>query len=145
MDNSFMTAIVGLVGALIGGSINSFSQYFFNFKKQVRETEHSLKETRYKAILILAYSRVYPDTLSFLKKFRSDITDVKRLDEELRAEFFNMILFASDTVIITFKKFLDNPNREALLESITAMRKDLFKRDTKLNFDTLMQMEKLLD
>lgn len=60
------------------------------------------------------------------KHGRPEINKLEDLKDELKAEWNNMILFASDEVLTKMHKFLENPSQNIFRETAIAMRKDLW-------------------
>lgn len=59
------------------------------------------------------------------------------LSFELETEWHNMILFASDEVLIRTKRFLESPDEQTFWQVGLAMRKDLYKLKTKVELKDL--------
>lgn len=136
----FMEAgIFGLVGVLLGGIITAFFQHHFSFKKELKERESIFREVRYKAIVLLMYTVVYPETISQVTIRRPEIKDTKDIHEELRIEFLNSLLFASNDVLKAFNSFLNQSSKENFVTTILAMRKDLWGRQTKLDNSIILK------
>lgn len=122
----------------IGGLLKSIIDFFIDNRKRRTETRHQFKETRYKAILLLLYSLVYYDLeQDQLRKHRPDINSKMDLSNEIRAEWTNMILFASDKVIATMRDFILDPNMTIFTKTLLAIRKDLYGFRTYLKFKDL--------
>ncbi|MFY7666891.1 hypothetical protein [Flavobacterium sp.] len=119
----------------IGGVINYF---FVESKKRKDQSRHEIKEVRYMAILLLSYSLVnYEKEKDKLKRQKPEITSKEELIDEIKLEWFNMTLYASDLVIKTMKKFIENPNEEALNKLVFVMRKSLYNVKTTLSPEDL--------
>lgn len=122
---------VGLVG--IGGLIKSFFDFLIASRKAKQDSQHSLKELRYKALILLCFALVFYDKeKSTLIINRPDIASKDRLVNEIHAEFINMSLYGSDDVLIKLKEFFKNQDVHSLNCLAMAMRKDLYSIKTKL-------------
>jgi hypothetical protein len=126
-------ALAGLIGVLLGSAATSFFQSHFNFKKELLDRESSFREVRYKAIAIMMYSKLHPETLDFLTMRRPEIKNQEDLEQELNMELMNSFLFANDEVIKNFNLFIKNSSEESFIKTMLAMRKDLWGRKTKVN------------
>lgn len=136
MNTNEIIQIVGLIG--VGGLLKSGFDFLMDNRKRRTETQHQFKETRYKAILLLLYSLMYYEhEQDQLKKHRPDIQSKEDLENEIRAEWTNMVLFASDNVILAMQKFNRNPERESFAKTLLAMRKDLYGIRTSLKISDL--------
>jgi len=56
---------------------------------------------------------------------RPDLTNQKSVLDELRAEWYNMMLFASGKTPKSLRTFIENPDKNNLRSTASAMRKDL--------------------
>ncbi|MFW0739948.1 hypothetical protein [Flavobacterium sp. T12S277] len=122
---------IGLVG--FGGILKVFFDFLVATRKAKQDAKQTMKETRYKAIILLCYALVnYEKEKTTLVINRPDINSFERLKNELYAEFINMSLFASDKVLIELKRFIHSQNSERLNDLVLAMRKDLFGIKTNL-------------
>lgn len=131
-DQIFTT--IGLVG--FGGLLKSGFDFLIASRKAKQDAKHTLKETRYKTIILLCYALVYYDREKItLIINRPDITSIDRLRNEVHAEFINMSLFGSDKVILKMKQFVLEQNNQTLNNLAIAMRKDLYGIRTNLKSD----------
>ena len=97
MTTEEILTAIGLVG--LGGLLKSGFDFLIATRKAKQDSKHSLKETRYKTIILLCYAMVYYDReKTTLVINRPDINSIERLKNELCAEFINMSLFGSDKV-----------------------------------------------
>lgn len=123
---------IGLIG--IGGLLKSAFDYFFVEKRKRKDqSRHEFKELRYKAIIILCYSLLkYDSNKERLSLHRPDIKSREELMNEIELEWINMTLYASSSVIMTTKKFIQFNTKENLMEMLFAMRKSLYDIKTNL-------------
>jgi hypothetical protein len=130
----------GLIG--IGGLLKSAFDYLYaEDKKRKDQSRHEFKEVKFKSMLILSQILIdYEKNKEKLSILRPDLKTRQELIEEIKLEWMNMALYASDSVIIFAKKFLEQPNQETFNEMVFAMRKSLYNikssltsQDLKLN------------
>ena len=57
---------------------------------------------------------------------RQYINTPEDLKDELKIEWNNMILFASNEVLVATHQFIENPSQQGFRKVATAMRKDLW-------------------
>lgn len=134
MTTEEILTAIGLIG--LGGLLKSVADFLIVSRKSKLEKKHTLKETRYKAVILLCYCLVYYDKeKASIAVNRPDITSIQRLKNEVHAEFINMSLFASDKVIAKMKVFIQLPNNSNLGGLAIAMRKDLYGVKTTLKDD----------
>ncbi|MCW3160049.1 hypothetical protein [Chryseobacterium oryctis] len=125
-------AILGLIG--FGSILKSAFDFFIANKKLKEDSKNNLKETRYKAIIILCHSLVfYEENKSTLTNHRPELNSIENLKNEIYTEFINMSLFASDNVLIEMKKFIQLPNIKNLNNLLIVIRKDLYGIKTKIS------------
>jgi hypothetical protein len=118
----------------IGGILGAYFKTQFERTKELQEQEHQLKKTRYGVILLLMLAKLDPkDGLDKLKLHRPDLKSIVDIDKEIKSEYYNAIIFASDRVLKAMTKFIKNPTYQHYLTVVTAMRKDLWKKKTQIN------------
>ena len=67
-----------------------------------------------------------PKKIKYLSSRQSDIHSASDVIEYLRAEYHEMILYASKPVVLSVKAFIEHPSRDNFLASVLAMRQDLW-------------------
>ncbi|MGE0267151.1 MAG: hypothetical protein AB7S78_01665 [Candidatus Omnitrophota bacterium] len=128
--------ILSLLG--IGGIIGAFFNNIWERNKAVSLQKQQYKETRYKAIILLMYGYLeYKDSSDFLIIQRPDLNSKERLYLELKTEWNNMILYASDDVLLKSYNFLNDPTPESYKQAVIAMRKDLWGGRINQNIENL--------
>ena len=70
-------------------------------------------------------------------QFRNDLKDVEDFKEEVKTEMLHSVLFASDAVIKTMAEFVKSPSYTSYIKTVSAMRKDLWGKGTKVEEDIL--------
>lgn len=120
--------ILILSGLGLGGLLGVFVKSFLDKQHHKFSKVFEYKEARYKAIMILMWVAVYPTEyeLSKLKQHRPDIKNLDDLDKELSLEYHNVMLFASDDTLRSFKIFLQSKNIDTWKTTVRAMKKDLY-------------------
>ena len=78
-----------------------------------------------------------PNNLKYLSSRHSDIHNSNDVLQYLKAEYCEMLLFASKDVILSVKKFIEQPTREAFFQSILNMRQDLWAKKANLTLDEI--------
>jgi hypothetical protein len=126
-----MTAeIVSLVSGLgFGGLVGIFAKSALD-KQQMKFTKvFDFKEVRYKALTILMLTATGQSDYAWhqLRLRRPEINKVEDLDNELRTEYYNAMLFASDKVLKNFKVFLADKTIANYQAVAHAMREDLYR------------------
>lgn len=135
MTIEHILSALGLIG--IGSVISAVVSYFIGGKKKKSDAKQELKETRYKAVLLLCYAFVnFEKEKTTLVINRPNINSKELLLNELNAEWVNMSLYASDSVIARMKALLEEQTIVAFNMLIIEMRKDLYSVKTKLTADS---------
>ena len=136
-----MTDLVGTVAAVlaamgIGGVLGALVQHRLESRRRIGEREHELKERRYLCILMLMLAKLRPRIgIEKIRHWRPDLHHLDALDEELEAELFNAVVFASKDVLRKLGKFLNEPHHRGFAEVADAMRADLWGRRQRLDDD----------
>ncbi len=128
-----------MVAVGLGGVLGAYFQSRFQHKKDVEEDIHKLKRTRYGAIVILMLTILNPESMSKTQQFRPDLKDVEAIKEEVKTEMLHGVLFANDDVVRAMAEFVKNPDSAAYVKAVSAMRKDLWGKDTRVGEDILRE------
>ncbi|WP_460961269.1 hypothetical protein [Spirosoma litoris] len=135
---SFQNVLATITALGLGAILSKVFEYASDRQKTKEQTKHDFKQTRYKAIILLMYS-----LLDFEKHNKTlllnnrNFKDKAELWEELKTEWTNMTLYASDDVVRAMKKFLQNPTLDTYNVTTLSMRKDLYNIKTKLTLEDL--------
>ncbi|HBO84332.1 MAG: hypothetical protein A2073_05690 [Deltaproteobacteria bacterium GWC2_42_11] len=124
LENVF--TILGLLG--LGGLLGTYFRILWERKNSALLQKQEFKETRYKCIILLLLSHLdFDKNKPMLHQHgRSYINRIEDLQDELKLEWNNMILFASDEVLSRMREFIENPSQENFQKTAVAMRKDLW-------------------
>ncbi len=136
--------VVSLLAAIgLGGILGAYFQSRFQHQKEVKEDVHQLKRERYGAILIQMLTILDPERgLPKAQQFRPDLKNIEDFKEEVKTEMLHSIVFANDEVIKSMAEFVKNPSGAAYIRTASAMRKDLWGKDTKIGEDILKTFSK---
>ncbi len=134
---SIEVAISLLATIGLGGILGAYFQSRFQHQKEVKEDIHQLKRERYGAILIQMLTILDPEHLHKTQRFRPDLKNIDDVKVEVRTEMLNSIVFASDEVIKAMSGFVKSPSDATYIKAASAMRKDLWGKDTKIGEDIL--------
>jgi hypothetical protein len=122
----------------LGGIIGAFFNNIWERNKTISLQKQEYKEKRYKAIILLMYGFLeFKDSSDFLIIQKPDLESKEKLFLELKAEWNNMILYASDEVLLKSHTFLNQPTQETYKKAATAMRKDLWGGKINKNIESL--------
>lgn len=76
---------------------------------------------------------------SYLIKHNYDISNKTDLIDILKDEQLSSMLYASSGFIKAMKKFILNPNKDALVLTTIEMRKDLWRLKGRINIDDILK------
>lgn len=112
----------------IGGLIGTYFRILWERQNKAHLQKLEFKEARYKCAVILMLS-----CLDFEKNKpmlhlhgRQYINSLDDLKDELKLEWNNMLLFASNEVLSTMREFIKEPSQRNYQDTAIAMRKDLW-------------------
>ncbi|MBN2183351.1 MAG: hypothetical protein JW715_15685 [Sedimentisphaerales bacterium] len=117
-----------LAPLFIGGFIVHYIHVLWERKSSQLKKKQEFKETRYKCIIMLMLSLLdFEKNKQMLHLHgREYINKKEDLIYDLKLELSNMILFASEEVIIKMKDFIQNPSQESFYKVAIGMRQDLW-------------------
>ncbi len=116
---------LGLLG--IGGAMGTYLRILWERRNAALLHKQEFKEARFKCIIILMYSIIdFDKHRSALEQHRPNLRSCDDVIEELKAEWHNAILFASDEVLEAAHAFIHEPSAANFKRSALAMRRDLW-------------------
>ena len=129
-------SFLGIIG--IGGIVTAL----LNKSKEIEFQKLEQKQKRYKSMLLYMDVFFEPKNIKYLSSRQPDIDSAEDVMEYLRAEYHEMLLYASKEVISAAKSFIESPSRGNFLNVVLAMRKDLWikKKDLDLADIQLKEM-----
>ncbi|MFH1094072.1 MAG: hypothetical protein V1739_07995 [Candidatus Omnitrophota bacterium] len=126
MNLENVSTILGLLG--LGGILGTYFRILWERRNSALLQKQDYKEVRYKCIIILAMALLDFEKNKFLlhQNNREYIKTPKDLIGELKIEWNNMILFASDEVLTAMHEFINDHSQNTFRKFALAMRKDLW-------------------
>jgi hypothetical protein len=139
MNNLLQTLLSVLTLLGVGGLVGGYVTYVLDRKKEREFKVLEQREKRYKSCLLFMDACFEPRNIKYLKSRHVDIDDARDVMEYLKMEYHEMILYASNAVVLSVKRFIEKPTRENFLATILSMRDDLSlgKHDLELEKITL--------
>lgn len=120
-----VVSALGLLG--LGGVLGTYFRILWERRNTALLQKQEFKETRYKCIILLVYSALdFEKHQALLNQHGRNFQSRDELLDELKTEWHNMILFASDDVLTCTHAFISNPSQLAFRKSALVMRKDLW-------------------
>jgi len=127
MNEVVTTAVSLLTAAGLGGVLGAYFQARFQQQSRVGEHQHELKQKRYLCILILMLTKLTPEVgIDKVRAIRPDLKTLDDIEDELRTELLNAVVFASQPVLQSLAEFIREPTKSSFIVAASAMRKDLW-------------------
>jgi hypothetical protein len=125
-----ITSVVTLLG--VGGIIGSYITFRLNRSKELEFQQREQKEKRYKSIMLFMDAYLNPANTTYLSNIHPALKNARDTKEWLKAEYHDMMLYASKEVIEAVRDFINAPLEESFASAILAMRKDLRDKQSDL-------------
>ncbi len=137
MNDYFQIIFSALTLLGVGGIVGGYITFLLDKKKELEFKQLEQKEKRYKSCLL--YMDVYfePKNIKYLSSRQPDIDNAQDVIEYLKAEYHEMLLYASKDVILSVKAFINDPTRENFLKTVLNMRQDLWVKKNDLELDSI--------
>lgn len=123
----WITLARGLVAGLgIGSVITALIQHSLKLKETAHQSQRHDLEARYKVIILLMYAVYdFSGNETTMRIHRPDLKNRDDVLDELRAEWINMLLFASKATLDSLRFFILEPTADNLAKCAISMRIDL--------------------
>ena len=129
--------LIAIIGGIFGGILTYAVQFFFEKRKSNYLAELQQREKRYKSVIIFMECYLHPKNIKVIQLTNPGIKSQSDLKEALKFEYREMLLFVSDDVIKSLKQFIEEPSEEKYFQTIKLIRKDLWKKNTKLGISDI--------
>ncbi len=136
MDANIITSLIAGLG--LGSIVTAFVSNWLDKKKEVELNLASILEDKYRSLLVFMAC-----VLDIEKKKYFTINEQvaqktsKEYLEQIKEYYYHSTLYSSDEVILALKDFIKSPSQEMYIKVAQTMRNDLWKRNTKLDFDDI--------
>jgi hypothetical protein len=116
---------LGLLG--LGGVLGTYLRILWERRNSALLQNQEFKDARYKCIIMLMYTALdFEKRGPGLKQFGRNFQSNSDVIDELKAEWHNAILFASEEALRSIYVFINQPSAAAFKQSALAMRRDLW-------------------
>jgi hypothetical protein len=116
---------IGLLG--VGGIVGTYFRMLWERRKTALLHQQEFKETRYKCAILLMYAALdFEGEIPLLRQHGRNFDSLAALMDEVRMEWSNMILFASEDVLVAVHAFIQKPSILTFRKAAIAMREDLW-------------------
>jgi hypothetical protein len=125
--SSWISLGTGLVAGLgIGSAVTAYIQHFLKKRESAYQSQRQDLEKRYRVIILLMYAAFdYEKNKTSFRIQRPDLKNQQDVLDELKAEWYNMLLFASAQTLKDLHSFILDPNLSNLKNAAISMRCDL--------------------
>lgn len=133
---NWITLAIGLVAGLgIGTAITAWIQHILKIREESHQSQRKDLEARYRVIILLMYAVVdFESNKGTLRINRPDLKNKEDVLGDLKAEWYNMMLFASQNTLDSLQDFITAPDRNILVATANSMRKDLGRGSFAVDF-----------
>lgn len=140
-----MTELLGsIISGVIGGVIVIVVQFIFDHKKEMSIRLHSIKEDKYRSLLIfMACSLDINKKKYFSLNEQQEIKSEQEYLEEITEYYYHSVLYSSDNVLLAIKTFIRDPNKINYINVAKEMRKELWGKKTKIKLSEIMIENKI--
>lgn len=125
--SNWFTLFTGLIAGLgIGSAVTAFIQHLLKKREVVYQSQRQELEKRYRVVILLMYAALdFEVNETPLRIQRPDLKNQNDVLDELKAEWYNMLLFASAHTQKNLYLFIKEPNLSNLKKAAISMRQDL--------------------
>ena len=118
--SNWITLILGLG---LGSAVTGLIQYLLKRKEVAFQSRRQELEKRYRVVILLMYAAFdFDSNKTSLRIQRPDLKRQQDVLDELKAEWYNMLLFASIETQKSLHSFIQNPNLDNLKKAAISMR-----------------------
>ena len=127
MMQSWISLATGLAAGLgIGSVVTALIQHSLKRREAAHLSQREALEARYKVIILLMYAaHDFKGNETAMRIHRPDLKTREDVLGDLRAEWVNMMLFASKSTLEALRRFISEPTVGHLTECAVSMRQDL--------------------
>ncbi|HEV2355505.1 MAG TPA: hypothetical protein VGR89_14750 [Puia sp.] len=135
MDAAVISAVISFgMGTVLG----TYLKIRWERSNSAQLQKQEYKTTRYKAISLLMYSLLdFDKNKPMLQKHGRHFADAGDLVDELKTEWNNMLLYASDEALKAVQDFIKKPGQESFRRGALAIRKDLWGGKVSLKIEDI--------
>lgn len=131
--------IIGLSGGIVGGIGVAVTQHFLDKKKEIELSFNKLMEDKYRSLLVFMACAIDIEKRRYftLNEQTPNKTSQDFLNQ-IREYYYHSVLYSPDEVILALKQFIKAPTKDNYIKTATAMRKDLWNKETKLTIQDII-------
>lgn len=120
---NWITLILGLG---VGSAVTGLIQHLLKQKEAAFQSRRQELEKRYRVVILLMYAAFdFDSNKTSFRIQRPDLKNQQDVLDELKAEWYNMLLFASVDTQKNLHSFIKSPTLNNLKKAAVSMRNDL--------------------
>ena len=140
------TILISVLSSLgISGIVGIYLQYLWTQRGKTESLIQAENRKTYESTIVWMRIFLNPEKVKHYNVCKIDPTLLGLTEKELKEHARNLlvsfyiesVLFYPDCVLMAIKDFLNNPREENLMKTAVAMKKDLWKKNTKIDLKTL--------
>jgi len=130
--------LTALVSAFIGGILATYLKSYLDKKSQIELSKQKINEDKYRSMLIFMACALDISKKRYfsLNEQHSNESSSDYLNQ-IKEYYYHSILYSSDDVILSIKRFIENPSQDNYVIVAKEMRKDIWGEKTKLTFEKI--------
>lgn len=131
--------LVGLGSAITGGIVATYLKTVLEKKKEIEISLQKITEDKYKSLLIFMACAIDIDKKRYFS-LNEQVENKSSTDylNQIKEYYYHSLLYSPDNVIVALKAFINSPDKLNYVKVAKEMRKDLWKKSTKLGFDEII-------
>ena len=136
MDVNILISLFAGLG--VGGITTAFASSWLDRKKEADINLARILEDKYRGLLVFMACALDIEKKKYFT-INEQVSQKTSQDylSQIKEYYYHSTLYSSDDVILTLKDFIKSPNQETYIKTAHAMRNDLWKRKTKLDFNDI--------
>ena len=136
----YTQTIIGfLSSALIGGITVAVIQHVLDKKKEIELNSNKLMEEKYRSLLVFMACALDIEKVRYFNIYEDrEMKTSQDYLNKIKGYYYHSILYCPDEVILALKQFIETPSKENYIKTATAMRKDLWNKETKLKKEDII-------
>jgi hypothetical protein len=136
MDISIIISLIAGLG--VGSILTALVSSFLEKKKENDLNLARILEDKYRGLLVFMACALNIEKKKYftINEQVSQKTSQDYLNQ-IKEYYYHSTLYSSDDVILSLKEFIKTPSQESYIKVAQAMRKDLWGRKTKIDFNDI--------
>ncbi len=137
---NYLLLLFSLLFYAWGGVFGAWIKHLLDKRKETEIKVQNLNENKYRSTLIFMRCVLNPKSIMQFEIHDQNFQNINKEDkvieyskQKLKEFYYKSLLYASDEVLLSIKKFIEKPSEETFFNSALKMRKDLWDKSSKKN------------